>query len=377
MKQPDSVHLTADEIDGLLAQGGPQAIPEERATHASSCDSCRWVIAMHQEEQARLQRLAGGPRGGPTDACPPPTELASLAAGLTEAGRSDALLTHASKCDACGAILHALVEDFSQETTAAESQVLEGLESERPAWHRRVARRMAEESRRGRVMPMPSSKWLAAAAAVFLAVSAGWWSWDHWIANDPVRLIARAYTQQRPFDFRIPNADHAPVRIERGSAGSSFQRPAALLEAQGRIARELEKDPGSVKWLELRARAEMLDWAPETAIATLQRALERRPDDAVLLADLGVAYALRAEVQNRDVNYGYAIEYLERSLKAKPNVPETIFNRAVVFEQMFLYDDAIREWRHYLELDPAGAWRQEAKRRLADLEQKKKPARQP
>jgi predicted TPR repeat methyltransferase len=90
-----------------------------------------------------------------------------------------------------------------------------------------------------------------------------------------------------------------------------------------------------------------------------------------------MAYALRAEAQNRDVDYSYAIENLSRSLKARPDSPETLFNRAVVNERMFLYDDAVKDWQHYLDLDTSGAWRQEAQRRLADLEQKKKPARQP
>jgi tetratricopeptide (TPR) repeat protein len=241
-----------------------------------------------------------------------------------------------------------------------------------------MARQMSVASGGGKVVQMPFRGWLLKAAAVAVLVAGvGWWAWDRWIANDPVRLIAKAYTQQRPFVFRIPGAANAPVRVERGSAGSSFRRPVSLAKAEGVIAGELEKDPDSVKWLDLKARAEMMGSDPEAAISTLQRALERKPDDPDLLADLGVAYALRAEARDRDVNYGYAIDYLERSLRAKPNAPVAVFNRAVVYEQFSLDDDAIREWRHYLELDPRGAWREEAQDRLSKLEQKKKPGRQP
>jgi tetratricopeptide (TPR) repeat protein len=273
-------------------------------------------------------------------------------------------------------MLHALAEDFSQEISGGESAALEKLESARPAWQRQMARTMSEDSGGGRVVRMPFRGWLAKAAAVIVVTVGGWWAWQQWGANDPARLLAKAYTQQRPFEFRIAGAANAPVRMERGAAGSSFHKPASLLDSEARIAHELEKDPDSVKWLELRARADMLGWDLEPAIATLQRALERKPDDPDLLADLGVAYALRAAAQNRDVNYGYALEYLERSLKAKPNVPEAIFNRAIVYEQMFLYDDAIREWRRYLEVDPKSTWREEAQRHLVELDQKKKPARQ-
>src|SRR5215469_16101144 len=107
------------------------------------------------------------------------------------------------------------------------------------------------------------------------------------------------------------------------------------------------------------------------AISILNRAIDSQPDDMSLLADMGTAYALRSEAENRDVDYGYAIEYMGRSLKAKPFFPEVVFNRAVVYERMYLFEDAVRDWQRYLEMDPAGAWTAEAHRRLADLQRKK------
>jgi CHAT domain-containing protein/tetratricopeptide (TPR) repeat protein len=265
-------------------------------------------------------------------------------------------------------VLHAVMEDLSTDLTEAESKSLESLESFKPEWQRNVAQRMAGSSR-NRVAYMRT--WLARAAAVLVAAGGGWLAWNQWMASDPARLIASAYTQQRPFEYRIPGAGQAEVRVMRG-AGSSFKRPPALLEAEAKIARELEKSPESVKWLALRGRAELLAWDSEAAIATLQRALEQKPDDPDLLADLGIAFALRAETRSKDVDYSNAIEYLGRSLKAKPDSPEAVFNRAVVFEKFGLRDEAEGEWRRYLEMDKSGAWRDEAQRRLAELEQKKK-----
>ena len=128
---------------------------------------------------------------------------------------------------------------------------------------------------RPRLYPSRPRTWLTRAAALIVAAGAGWMAWDHWMAADPAPLIAEAYTQQRPFEFRIPQAGHSGVRLERGADNSSFQRPPALLEAEAKIARELVKEPDNVKWLSLRARAEMLNWDPGTAIGTLQRALDR------------------------------------------------------------------------------------------------------
>lgn len=326
---------------------------------------------MSEEESTPLRGPAGGRRRAPGADCPPLTEWASLAAGLVSDKRGSELLAHAIDCDVCGASLRAAVDDFSTDLTKEELTALESLESSKPEWQRRMAGRMAADSRR---QPAYIRTWLAKAAVILLALGGGWLVWNQWIASDPTRLIAKAYTQRRPFDYRIPGAGDAPVRQERRSIGSAFQKPSALLEAEASVARKLERHPDDVKWLDLRARAEMLGLEPDDAIGTLQHALERRPDDPDLMADLGMAYALRAEAPNHDVDYGYAIEYLGRSLKAKPNSSEALFNRALVYERMFLYEDAIRDWRRYLELDTSGAWREEAQRRLAELEQKKKDA---
>ena len=321
------------------------------------------------EIEIRLQRLVGGPRKGRGDACPPAEEWASLAAGLVEAGRREALVAHASQCDFCGAMLHAVVEDFLEDVSG-ERQSLGELESSTPEWRRKMASRMAVVSSPGRVIPMKMMPWLARAAVVFVAVGVAWLGWNLWVTNDPSRLIAKAYTRQRPFEFRIPGAERAAVRLEKGAAGSHFRRPPELLEAEARIARELENDPSSSKWLQLKARAELLVWDPDTAIATLQRAQARRPADPVLLADVGVAYALRAEAQNRPADYDYAAQSLTRSLQAKPDNAAAVFNLALVYQRMSLYRDAERQWRRYLDLDAAGAWRLEAQRRLAEVERR-------
>ncbi len=380
MEKPGDEHLTTEEIAALLDPRDAACLAAEREDHARSCENCKRVVEMHREEYARLKRLAGGARAGGGRRCPPATEWASLAAGLLAPERREALLEHATDCDSCGALLHAVMEDFSTDMSVTEPTELEGLKAATPEWQRAMARQMAEACRPAgwravlewlRTAP-PAWRWAASAAAVLVCAAAGWLAYDHWVLSHPSRLLAQAFTQQRPFEFRIPGAKQAPVRIEKRGLGSSFQRPPAVLEAEARIARKLAGDPDSPEWLTLRARAEMLAWDPEAAIATLNRALEGKPEDPALLADLGMAYALRAEAQDRAVDYGQAIEQLSRALKAKPNFPEAIFNRAVVYERMYLFEEALKEWRHYLDLDPRGGWAEEARRRLADIEQKKK-----
>jgi tetratricopeptide (TPR) repeat protein len=246
-----------------------------------------------------------------------------------------------------------------------------------------VARRLAEDSR-GQVLsfrPSPARtflvrSWLPRAAAVLVAMGAGYLAWNQWMPRDPARLIASAYTEQRPFEYRVPGAAYAPIRQERGTT-SSFDRPQALNDAISKIGGELKKHPEDVKWMDLRARAEMMGRDPDAAIATLQHALEQKPDDPGLLADLGAAYALRADGQSRAVDYGYAIDYLNRAIQKKPDSPEAVFNLALVYGKMNSDDLAMSEWQQYLKLDPAGAWRQDAQRHLTELELKKKSGGRP
>src|SRR5438552_17832190 len=61
---------------------------------------------------------------------------------------------------------------------------------------------------------------------------------------------------------------------------------------------------------------------------------------------------------------------LWRFLRARPESPVALFNRAVVYERMFLYDDAVKDWEHYLQLDPSGGWAEEARGRKRAIERK-------
>jgi tetratricopeptide (TPR) repeat protein len=177
--------------------------------------------------------------------------------------------------------------------------------------------------------------------------------------------------------MRIPGAERAPLGAQQRGTGVAVQRTEKLLEAEARIARELKKDPDSRKWLGLRARAEMLAWDPESAIDTLNRLIEHRPDDPEVLADLGMAYALRAEAADRAVDYNRAIDYLSRALKISPESQTATFNRALVYERMNQYDEAAREWQRYLTLDPSGAWADEAKSQLAEITPKRNSPAKP
>ena len=208
---------------------------------------------------------------------------------------------------------------------------------------------------------------LAAATAL---IGLGWW-WIHSLPPRELRsteaLLADAYTEQRTSELRLPGS-YSPLHGKVD--GATFSRPTVLLEAESRIARRLAANPDDPDWLRLRARGDILDGDYDDSVSTMRRAVDARPEDSSLLADLGVAYAMRAEGEHREIDYGAAIDIFWRVLRSRPDYELAVFNRAVVYERMFLYDDARKGWDRYLQLDSTGGWAAEARGRQQAIERR-------
>lgn len=365
-------HLSPEEISTMLDLHEDTALAADRQRHAQSCEHCRLVLSQYREAQEELRGLAVREPAQRSPQCPPDEVWLSVACGMLPPLQEQTLLEHAAFCDFCGAMLAAVSNDVALETSPQEAEQMRSLRTSSPAWQRNIAREMSKAAHPAR--PSILSNWLARAAAVIIALGSAGGGYFFWAARQPAQLLAAAYTEQRPFEYRIPDAGHAPVRVEK-SGGSSFNRPADLLRAEASIAEALRRRPESVEWLALRARAEMLGWDAEAAIATLQLALPQKPGDSSLEAALGMAYALRAEKASRATDYGQAVEHLGRALRKDPANRDASFNRALVLERMFLLEEAVKEWNRYLKLDPSGPWAGEARLRLQDTERRIKARR--
>jgi tetratricopeptide (TPR) repeat protein len=298
--------------------------------------------------------------------------------------QAEALLRHAAVCDHCGPLLHRYMEDFAEDLTAEEETALAGLKSFQPGWRDRTAAKLCNPRRAGRIgawlrehlLPSPVvPKWAFAtglaslAAASFLGLL--------FFQQRPIEdLLASAYTEQRTLELRIPKAAYAPVRLVRGSGDRSrLDRPPALLEGEARIARELAKVPDSLALLQAMGRANLLAWDYDAAIGSFERVLKLQPGSPSLMTDLASAYFERVEANHDAAGYAAVADLLSKALKAAPDDPVALFNRAIVYERMRLYDQSIEDWQRYLRVDPGSSWTPEARKRLADAEQSKKSAK--
>jgi CHAT domain-containing protein len=105
--------------------------------------------------------------------------------------------------------------------------------------------------------------------------------------------------------------------------------------------------------------------------------LDAQPDSPALLTDLATAYFQRAVATDHAIDYGQTIELLGRTLAKTPDDHVALFNRAIALQKMFAYQEAIRDWEHYLRVDPKGSWADEARRRLSELQEEMKARDRP
>ncbi len=404
MEANSNQHIGEAELAGLLDESRqrPESVLDAADVHPhlAACLACREQF----EGLALLERQLKGMRPAESALrqgdCPDPGVWLEIAGGLTPPAQTLVHIEHASRCDYCGPLLRGAVAELSDlhgEVTEAERKHIATLESARAEWQQKLAQRITGTSHAG---PDPESipwwrGWLAvprlaglglagrrlamAGASLLAVVAVGSWVVVHRYANDyrnqPAaagQLLARAYTEKRTLELRIAGADYAPLRVSLGPAASFTSRPAALLEAEALIASQLESHPTDPSWLQAKAKADVLEGKYDAAVQDLRRALELEPRSPALLTDLATAYFQRAQQEDRKEDFGAAFEYLSQALKLRPNDPVALFNRAIVSEHQFLYQQALDDWEHYLRVDSGSQWVEEAHNRANAVREKLK-----
>ena len=384
-------HLTIEQLEKLIGIGLGRTGDEEQANlqqaqdHVDNCEACQRLVSMHREGDRILRQLGGHVAKEATCDCPSEISLFELAAGVMGLEEADKLLEHTVQCDHCGPFLRQAAEILNPVQKREEDTLLSSLQSGKPEWQASLAGELASASAPHPASPASASTtrrdtlirftasihWVyAAAAGLVLAALAGSWLVIRFRNSSADTLIAQAYSEQRTIELRLAETAHAPMRQQRGTEGSSFSKPAALLEAELLIQRQLQKTPNDPKWLTARGRSALLEWHYEDAIRSFNQVLETNPDSSDVLRDLATAYFQRAEIEHRPIDYGNAMQELSKALAKRPNDAVALFNRAVIDERMFLYDDAEKDWEAYLRLDPNGPWAAEAQQRLDEVRSK-------
>jgi len=367
LDQNESPHITGRQIEEAAHAA---SLDPGVAAHIRDCSDCADAIEM--------LRLASKTRSNPlavsgrTPQCPDARDLARFLAHAIEPKFAREIQEHISQCEDCGRLVEAMTD---VETRTDEKALVQTLDTSRNEWLEKTA---VEFSRQGARRRASRPVLWGAIAAGLIAVLGGsaWVVWQH--QNAPDRLLARAYTASRPFDFRLPDDGYSEMHVQRGAQSSP---PLPLLEADVKIQQGLQKQPNDPKLLALEGRTQLLKGQYADAIESLDRAREQQPNDPLLLNDLACAIALRAQAEHRDIDYARAVQLWIQAQKLAGPQPYLLFNLATSYEKMRLVDQAIAAWQAFLRAEPSAKWRAEASEHLKhqqeELEHKKNGAAVP
>ena len=390
MTRPSDKHLDDAELDALVLQSPDQgrntdwlsnSLATDVQRHVDSCQECSVKVQMHKAAQSDIARLSGCKDVAPGPECVADIEWLRVASGFLPETKTRELMKHAAQCGHCGPLLKNAAATLSDEVTPTEAEVLATLKSTRTEWQKGMAQALQEstQDRKAREDTPWWQGWLAGQRPAFAVVAlasviAVIWLGSRLLGHPSVNeLLAQAYTDRRTLEVRIPGAKYAPLQVERGNSESNLDKSPLLLKAEALIGENLRRHPDDPDWIEAKGRADLLDGNYDSAIDSLQRAIDLRPDVLSSKIDLASAlYQRGATNADREIDCGRAIDYLGQVLAKNPNEPTALFNRAIAEEKLHLYDPAIADWQHYLELEPSGAWAEEARRRLEIVQEKVK-----
>lgn len=347
--------------------------PDHLEAHLEDCASCRERVLA--SVRVRLGLAGDFSVKVPSNLDPPGPDcldedvLRDVAAGISAGKDTTNVLEHIAECGRCGPILRMFTEDFSDELTADDKVVLGGMKSSSPDWQQDLAKRLGANAEGVRLdIKQKPFRWqwvlapVAVATCVLIAFAVRYWQRE--TPERVEKLLAQAYTENRTTEMRLPGAAWGQMRVTLGPNDSVFSKPRPLFKAEEIIAQRQPAEPKSVEWLRAKAESELLEQQPAAAISTLDAALEIRPDSDPLMLDLAIAYVQHAPGSGDTRDYPRAIELLSKITQRDPRNEEAVFNLAVIYSRLQMWDLAARTWESYLQLDRGGPWAQEAKQKL-------------
>jgi CHAT domain-containing protein/tetratricopeptide (TPR) repeat protein len=262
-----------------------------------------------------------------------PETLAAFAEGRLDAAKRDAVVAHIDHCHDC-------MNDVALVMSAATAES-QRRRFGRPSWL------------------------LALAAALALALPLAWHAMRHGSPTD--ELVSLSPRSARIVEPRLTGfpwaAYHGPMRAAGGSVTDAERLK--LGGAAGELMQRAEHD-SSADAQHAAGVAMVLVDKPDEAIAKLESAA-KASHDAKSWSDLAAARYAAAVQFRRPSLYPEALAASDDALRIDARLPEALFNRALILENMGLISEARKAWQRYLEVDPGSQWSNEARTHLTEL----------
>jgi CHAT domain-containing protein len=281
-------------------------------------------------------------------------------------------------------MLHLVISSaHEREDKRRELEALLPLGEQAAARARKIVRRQ-EQWDRQRVSPW-ANLWkglqvfrpvLAPALVVVALLGGGLITYlSLWRQSAEERTLARVrevYRDARVLQARVTGGfTHQQYVTTRGSgdfAGVDESQRVALLSE---LSQEVTAHQGAAARHNL-GRLYILRGDLELAERQFLLALNERPRDAGLLADLGALYYERSLKEGSEGHelLEKSVEHTSKAIEADPKLSEAWFNRALSYEQMNLFLQAESDWKQYLTGDGDSAWAEEARDHLNKLRER-------
>lgn len=409
MEQPFE-HLSNAQIehygDHPVAAGSGQAdreIDQAVESHLAGCGECRTrVLEFHRSRLGLMSSPDSTPAHRPqqstpaatsysgaapaTSDCPSDDSLRDLAASLLPSADGARLTQHAAQCDHCGPILRAYTEDFSDDLSAEDQELLAHLNSSSQSWQKKMAQQMAGATGAGaltaastkqaasqkqsvpqtgvaqpppavRVKPPEPSrfslrKWLLVPAAAIATAALAFFIWNaqRETPTKVEKLLAQAYPEQRTVEMRWPGVAWGEFAETLGT--HHVNKPLSLLQADAAIRQQTPETLRKKEWLHVRAQKDILNGisipALQQLIGDLKQASQSEPESQSLMFDLAIANFRMGEM-TQDPHYYNESKAVLNKMLASSRSSVALFNRAVVDQRLF--DRAVGEQRVQLKND--------------------------
>lgn len=176
------------------------------------------------------------------------------------------------------------------------------------------------------------------------------------------RMRAIAPRAGRTIEARLTGFGWSAMRVQRSSRAAAPLEPARL-ELAGAAGAVIEKTPGShdagVGFLVIDRDAD--------AVEALQEAAQKSPNDAKIWSDLAAAHYTLAVRGDQAYELPRALAAADHALRIDPNLPDALFNRALIIERLGISEAARRAWHRSLQSDSTSRWADEALQHLGRL----------
>lgn len=214
-------------------------------------------------------------------------------------------------------------------------------------------------------------KYVAAFAVLLIAVLISAIYFGRRSRPDDLAELHAIYKNSRPTETRISEFAYAPLTQLRGAPAPADQNRLRRIEVN--LIEATEKSPSAGTHHALGVFYLTQKDYPK-AIKEFESAAKLANQDAKIHNDLGAAYFELARASSEGKRFeplAHALEEFTKATELDGNLLEALFNKSLCLQEMGMSREAKESWKAYLQKDASSQWADEARKRLADLENQK------